>query len=100
MGQYRSSFPPTRTSPRHRLTDVTHAQVAALVANNVTEDYDLDFKRDLYGRSDSDKRACATDVAAMANTAGGLIILVVSSNTGTSAAHRYVTTVHSRASSI
>jgi hypothetical protein len=48
-----------------------------LVTNGVGEDYDLDFKGTLYGRSDSEKRDLAGDVAAMANTAGGLIVLGV-----------------------
>src|SRR4051812_8934673 len=59
------------------LIDVTHAQIMQLVANGVGEDYDLDFKGTLYGRSDSEKRDLAGDVAAMANTAGGLIIIGV-----------------------
>ncbi|MFE0699225.1 helix-turn-helix domain-containing protein [Streptomyces sp. NPDC058872] len=60
-----------------RLDDVSHAQVAALVDNQVTEHYDLDFKRGLYGNKDSEKRDLAGDVAAMANTAGGVIVLGV-----------------------
>jgi hypothetical protein len=58
-----------------RLDAVTHGQVTDLVANAVTEAYDLDFKGELYGNGDSDKRALASDVAAMANTAGGVIVL-------------------------
>ncbi|MFJ5833963.1 helix-turn-helix domain-containing protein [Streptomyces sp. NPDC093089] len=45
--------------------------------NQVTEHYDLDFKRGLYGGKDSDKKDLAGDVAAMANTAGGVIVLGV-----------------------
>jgi hypothetical protein len=57
------------------IADVSHDQVAALVNGAVPEDYDLDFKKPLYGNKDQDKRDLAGDVAAMANTAGGLIIL-------------------------
>ncbi|MFY1651120.1 helix-turn-helix domain-containing protein [Solwaraspora sp. WMMB762] len=60
-----------------RLEEVTHAQVASLVGSLVTESYDLDFKGELYGRSDKDKRDLGGDVAAMANTAGGAILLGV-----------------------
>jgi len=45
-----------------------------LVSNQVPEAFDLDFKSEMYGTSDRDKRDAATDVAALANTAGGLII--------------------------
>ncbi|MET9229161.1 ATP-binding protein [Lentzea sp. NPDC003310] len=47
----------------------------SLVASATQESFDLDFKRDLYGRGDSERRKLAGDVAALANTAGGLIIL-------------------------
>lgn len=57
------------------LNDVTHAQLHELVTTGVTEAYDLDFKGELYGHGDKDKRALAGDVAAMANTAGGVIVL-------------------------
>ncbi|MEQ7127434.1 ATP-binding protein [Actinopolymorpha sp. B11F2] len=60
-----------------RIDAVSHAQIADLVTNAVTEAYDLDFKAELYGNADKDKRACAGDVAALANTAGGVIVLGV-----------------------
>ncbi|WP_327651983.1 ATP-binding protein [Micromonospora aurantiaca] len=52
-----------------------------LVSAGVREAFDLDFKQALYGRGDSDKRALASDVAALANTAGGLIVLGVEEDT-------------------
>jgi len=45
-----------------------------LISNQVAEAFDLDFKSEMYGSSDRDKRDAATDVAALANTAGGLIM--------------------------
>jgi len=42
-----------------------------LISNQVAESFDLDFKSEMYGTSDKDKRDAATDVAALANTAGG-----------------------------
>lgn len=52
------------------ISNVSYADVKALAAtNSVPEDYDLDFKRDLYGHSDSERRKLAGDVAAMANKA-------------------------------
>jgi hypothetical protein len=58
-----------------RLEQVTHAQVADFVTNAVAESYDLDFKGELYGRSDKERRDLAGDVAALANTTGGVIVL-------------------------
>ena len=61
----------------NRLDAVPHANIVAFVSSGVMESYDLDFKAALYGSSDSDKRDLAGDVAAMANTAGGVILLGV-----------------------
>lgn len=52
-----------------------YAEYMTLVSNKVPEAFDLDYKAELYGGSDSAKRALAGDVAALANTAGGLLIL-------------------------
>ncbi len=41
------------------------------------EAYDLDFKQELYSGSDRGKRDLCSDVAAMANTAGGVILVGV-----------------------
>ncbi len=58
------------------LDGAQYQHFASLVTTRASEDFDLDFKRDLYGRSDGEKRKLAGDVAALANTAsGGLIIL-------------------------
>jgi hypothetical protein len=58
--------------------DALHAEhVRGLVSSSAQEAFDLDFKAVLYGRGDSDRRALAGDVAALANTAGGVIVLGV-----------------------
>jgi hypothetical protein len=54
---------------------VQHAELMTLVSNQVPEAFDLDFKSEMYGSSDREKRDAATDVAALANTAGGLLVL-------------------------
>lgn len=59
------------------LGNLTVENVHGLVAAGVRESFDLDYKRQLYGRGDSDRRALAGDVAALANTAGGVIVLGV-----------------------
>jgi predicted HTH transcriptional regulator len=58
-----------------RIESVTFEQVSDLVVIQVPEAFDLDFKSQLYGRADKDRRELAADVAALANTSGGLIVL-------------------------
>lgn len=60
-----------------QLEAVAAEDIHSLVSNGVAESFDLDFKQTLYGRGDSDKRALAGDVAALANTAGGVIVVGV-----------------------
>jgi Schlafen, AlbA_2 len=57
------------------LDDLQYQHLEALVTNGVSEAFDLDFKAALYGSADKDRRDLATDVAALANTAGGLLVL-------------------------
>jgi hypothetical protein len=57
------------------LDELRYEHLEALVTNHVPEEFDLDFKRELYGNTDGDRKALATDVAALANTAGGLLVL-------------------------
>src|SRR5690242_8893342 len=58
-----------------RIEQVQHADLMTLVSDLVPEAFDLDYKSEMYGLTDRDKRDAATDVAALANTAGGLLIL-------------------------
>ncbi|SCF29408.1 Putative DNA-binding domain-containing protein [Micromonospora viridifaciens] len=58
-----------------QLDSLAFHHIHALVAAGVQESFDLDFKLTLYGRSDADKRSLASDVAALANTGGGVILL-------------------------
>ncbi|MCX5063746.1 ATP-binding protein [Streptomyces sp. NBC_00201] len=59
------------------LDTVSYTQIAALKTNSVSESYDLEFKGELYGGNDKAKRDLAGDVAALANTAGGVLLLGV-----------------------
>lgn len=47
----------------------------ALVENVVPEGRTLDYKRDPYGAADADKREFLADVSALANTAGGHLVI-------------------------
>ncbi|MGR6998889.1 AlbA family DNA-binding domain-containing protein [Yinghuangia aomiensis] len=59
------------------LDDLTTANVEALVTGGVTEAFDLDFKVALYSGNDKGKRDLCGDAAALANGAGGVIVLGV-----------------------
>lgn len=56
---------------------LTASDIHALPASQVAEAFDLDFKGVLYGNSDGQRRDLCGDVAALANTSGGVIILGV-----------------------
>lgn len=57
------------------LDALTAAHVHGLVTARAPEMFDLEFKEAHYGRSDSEKRKLAGDVAAMANASGGMILI-------------------------
>lgn len=64
------------------LDTVTPADVHRLIDGQVPEAFDLDFKSTLYGNTDKDKRDLAADVAALANNAGGLIVVGIEESNG------------------
>lgn len=53
------------------------SDIEVLAGNRVREAFDLDFKGTLYGNSDKERRDLCGDVAALANTSGGVIIVGV-----------------------
>lgn len=71
-----------------RLDMVSHEQIASLVLNSVTEDNDLEFKIALFDWSDRKARhAFAGDVAAFANSSGGVMVFgIAEDQTGAVAA--------------
>lgn len=66
--------------------DIGPQHLHALVSDQVAEAFDLDFKAELYGNGESARRALATDVAALANTAGGLLVLGIGEDSQSRAA--------------
>jgi len=58
-----------------QLDQLTVEHLKKLVGARIREREDLEFKQSLYGKTKSDARDLAVDVAAMANTQGGLIII-------------------------
>ena len=61
-----------------RLDSVNYGQILSLATNQVAEAADLEFKGSLYARSDAGKAELAKDVAAIANSGGGVIFLGIS----------------------
>jgi len=59
------------------VAELTAARLHGAVDARIAESFDLDWKGEPYGNSDKDKRELACDVAALANTAGGVIVLGV-----------------------
>ena len=62
------------------LEQVTELQLQGLIDGQVEEDADLDFKIKPYDTNDNGKDNLASDVAAMANSRGGLIIIGIGEN--------------------
>lgn len=58
--------------------NITLEDIDALIISGASESPRLEFKRELYGRTDSDRREFAADVSAFANAAGGDLIIGVS----------------------
>ena len=57
--------------------ELSARNIEVLAGNGVSEAFDLDFKGTLYGNSDKERRDLCGDVAALANTSGGVIIVGV-----------------------
>jgi hypothetical protein len=57
-----------------RVGELQHADLEALIANGVGESVTLEYKRELPGDTDKDKRDFLADVTAFANTDGGVLL--------------------------
>ena len=56
------------------LNAITEEDLAALITNGVAEGRTIDYKRDLTGNSDGDKKELLADVSSFANTGGGDLV--------------------------
>ena len=65
-----------------RFEEITKTDIDALVANAVAEGRTIEYKRELPGNSDEDKREFLADVSSFANAAGGDIIYGVEEDQG------------------
>ncbi len=68
------------------LEDVVEADVAQLVTDAQHEGLNVEFKRDLYGNADADKKEFLKDLSSFANSAGGHLIIGVDEAEGIASA--------------
>lgn len=61
---------------------ITEADLAELLAGQVPEGLYIDYKRDLYGNADADRREALKDISAFANAAGGHLIIGIDEQNG------------------
>jgi hypothetical protein len=61
---------------------ISEADLQRLCENEVAEGITLDYKRELYGRSDAEKKEFLKDVSSFANIAGGDIIVGIEEEDG------------------
>lgn len=73
------------TIERGEFDALSLADLEELVAAQVPEGLRLEYKRELYGNSDSDKREFLKDVTALANSHGGHLLLGIDENGGVAA---------------
>lgn len=64
------------------LAELRVEHLARLVGGGISEDEDLDFKEQLYGSGASDHRDLAGDVASLANSTGGIIVIGIRDEAG------------------
>lgn len=70
------------------LADITLSDVQRLIDEQVVEGKHIDFKREAYGNSDSDKKEFLKDISSFANAGGGDIILGIEEDKGTGQAKK------------
>lgn len=68
------------------LDRLSEADLQSLIAAGANESRELDFKRDVYGNADADKREFLADVSAFANTSGGHLVIGMDEVAGTATA--------------
>jgi hypothetical protein len=63
-------------------TEVGEADLQELVDNGVPESERIEYKRELYGRSDAEKRELLKDVSALLNARGGHLVVGIGAEAG------------------
>lgn len=68
------------------LDSVEDADIAQLVENGTVEGLQIEYKRDMYGTSDADKKDFLKDVSSFANSSGGHLVIGVDEEQGIASA--------------
>lgn len=63
-----------------RLSDLQEQDIQRLVDDQVQERDTVEYKRDMYGSSDADKREMLKDITSMANHRGGYLLIGIDEN--------------------
>lgn len=79
------------TTTSFLLDQIEEGHLQGLLDNRVPEGRDLEFKRDPVGRDDAAKKEFLKDVSALANTAGGDLIIGVGEDDGVAASLHGIT---------
>ena len=85
MAELRPRLPRVEALIGCRLAQIDAAVVERMISLRLREDTDVDFKREEYAAADKGHQDAATDVAAMANGPGGVIILGIRDRDGAAA---------------
>lgn len=64
------------------LDEITSIDIEALVTNSTSESITLEYKRELPGTTDADKKEFLADVSALANTSGGDLLFGIQESDG------------------
>jgi hypothetical protein len=64
------------------LRDIDESDLIQLIENKVREDKYLDYKREMIGKTESDKKEFLQDICSFANAAGGHIVLGIEEGKG------------------
>jgi predicted HTH transcriptional regulator len=65
-----------------RLNEITELDIVALINNGVAEGRTIEYKRELPGNGDAEKKEFLADVSSFANTAGGDLVFGMDENQG------------------
>ena len=65
-----------------RLDDIAEQDLVALISNGVREGRTIDYKRELPGKSDGDKKEFLADASSFANTAAGDLVFGMDEDQG------------------
>ena len=67
---------------RHDFNSLTEPDIQELVTAGVPEGLRIEYKRDLYGGTDAEKKEALKDVSALANAEGGHLVIGVEAQNG------------------